>query len=189
MQGSGLRVCHSLSHGIVTIDKVGTLLNLPLQMGKLKLGEIVQGFHGRAVAELHLPCTKAHILNHCIMLGCLSHGMGAKRYVDGSVSLEWGQTCRASNVELRSLNLVPKIQNGAMGSYRGSLRRVVTWSVLRTWSILKMDRHLVAIPWGLCPRLASSPQPRQPFSLAHDPSLRCCSEPFPAALAAPWWGQ
>lgn len=59
---------------------------------------------------------------------------------------------------------------------------------MRTWSVLKMDRYLAVIPWDLCSRLASSPQPRRPNSLARDPRCRCHSEPFPAALAAPCWG-
>lgn len=87
------------------------------------------------------------------------------------VAQDGGQTCRALNVGLRSLDLVPK----AMGSYGGFLRRVVTWPVLTTWSILKMDRHCLAVPQGLCSRLTSIPQPRQPIQMARDPSSGCCS--------------
>lgn len=76
----------------MTVYKVGTLLNLPLQMGKLKLGEIGQGFHGQAAVELRLPHAKAHVLHRCIGLACLCRGVGARCFVDESVTSGWGQT-------------------------------------------------------------------------------------------------
>jgi len=106
------------------------------------------------------------------MLACLPHWVGAKCFLAESGSSGGDHTPQASKVGLKSLDLVPK----AMGSYGGFLRRVVIWSGLRTWSALRIDRHLIAVPWGLCSRLASSPQPWQ--SIGH----RRYSEPFLAAL-------
>ena len=60
---------------------------------------------------------------------------------------------------------------------------------MKTQSVLKMDRYLAVIPWDLCSKLASSPQPKRPNSLARDPSCRCHSESFPQLQLLPAGGK
>lgn len=105
MTGSRWWAWHPLRHFIKTICKVGTLSSPFFIDGKLKFREVVQGFHGQEVVELHLPRTEAHVRNHCSALRfLLSHKVGAK-YFSGKdmVTQDGARKCRALDGGLRSL--------------------------------------------------------------------------------------